>query len=43
MSWGYYPSDLCDNGSPHQHKLLHRAEIRHCSSGLDVLYDVVFF
>lgn len=28
---------------PHQHKLLHWTEIRHCSSCLHVLYDVVFF
>lgn len=28
---------------PHQHNLLHRAEIGHCGSCLNVLYDVVFF
>lgn len=28
---------------PHQHNLLHRAEIGHCSSCLNVVYDVVFF
>lgn len=27
----------------HQHYLLHRAEIGHCSSSLNVLYDVFFF
>lgn len=28
---------------PHQHKLLHRAEIGNCRSPLHVLYDVVLF
>lgn len=28
---------------PHQHNLLHRAEIGHGRSCLNVLYDVVFF
>lgn len=28
---------------PHQYNLLHRAEIGHCGSCLNVLYDVVFF
>lgn len=28
---------------PNQHNLLHRAEIGHCGSRLNVLYDVVLF